>query len=48
MKRLAGMTLQRVLEGPEGLHKLLRALVDVCLAIEFAHGARRDPPRSQQ
>jgi eukaryotic-like serine/threonine-protein kinase len=37
MKRLTGVTLQRVLERPEGLQKLLRAFVDVCLAIEFAH-----------
>ena len=30
-----------------GCSALLRAFVDVCLAIEFAHVARRRPPRSQ-
>ena len=38
MKRLAGVTLYDVLkEGKATLQKLLRAFVDVCLAIEFAH-----------
>jgi serine/threonine-protein kinase len=35
MKRLAGTTLFQLLGGP--LRPLLRAFVDVCLAIEFAH-----------
>jgi len=38
MKRLAGVTLLDVLrEGKATPQKLLRAVVDVCLAIEFAH-----------
>jgi len=38
MKRLTGVTLQDVLaEGKLGDQKLLRAFVDVCLAIQFAH-----------
>ncbi|MBA3501630.1 MAG: serine/threonine protein kinase, partial [Deltaproteobacteria bacterium] len=38
MKRLAGVTLHTVLkEGKATPQKLLRAFVDVCLAIEFAH-----------
>ena len=38
MKRLAGITLYDVLkEGKATQQKLLRAFVDVCLAIEFAH-----------
>ncbi|HSK02516.1 MAG TPA: serine/threonine-protein kinase, partial [Kofleriaceae bacterium] len=41
MKRLAGRTLgQRMAEGEGGLapeRQLLRAFVDVCLAVEFAH-----------
>jgi serine/threonine-protein kinase len=38
MKRLAGVTLYEVLkEGKATPQKLLRAFVDVCLAIEFAH-----------
>src|SRR5262249_42189777 len=35
MKRLAGVTLEELRGGP--LQRLLRAFVDVCLAIEFAH-----------
>jgi serine/threonine-protein kinase len=35
MKRLAGVTLEALRGGP--LQRLLRAFVDVCLAIEFAH-----------
>jgi serine/threonine-protein kinase len=35
MKRLAGVTLQRLLGGSR--QRLLRAFADVCLAIEFAH-----------
>jgi len=35
MKRLAGVTLHELLGGP--LQRLLRALAEVCLAIEFAH-----------
>ena len=35
MKRLAGRTLQELLGEP--LQRLLRAFVEVCLAIEFAH-----------
>ncbi len=38
MKRLAGITLAEVMTRPgRDLRVLLRALVDVCLAIEFAH-----------
>ena len=38
MKRLAGVTLHEVLkEGKATPQKLLRAFVDVCLAVEFAH-----------
>ncbi|CAN5208141.1 hypothetical protein BH11MYX1_BH11MYX1_32840 [soil metagenome] len=36
MKRLAGRTLHEVL-GEASQQKLLRAFVDVCLAVEFAH-----------
>jgi eukaryotic-like serine/threonine-protein kinase len=35
MKRLAGLTLEELRGAP--LQRLLRAFVDVCLAIEFAH-----------
>ncbi|HET7500012.1 MAG TPA: serine/threonine-protein kinase [Kofleriaceae bacterium] len=35
MKRLAGVTLHELLGGP--MQRLLRAFVEVCLAIEFAH-----------
>jgi eukaryotic-like serine/threonine-protein kinase len=35
MKRLVGVTLYELLGGP--LQRLLRAFVEVCLAIEFAH-----------
>jgi serine/threonine-protein kinase len=35
MKRLAGVTLEQLRGAP--LQRLLRAFVDVCLAIEFAH-----------
>jgi serine/threonine-protein kinase len=38
MKRLSGVTLQALLEGGEApAQKLLRAFVDVCHAIDFAH-----------
>jgi serine/threonine-protein kinase len=38
MKQLAGTTLQtRLADGRTARHQLLRAFVDVCLAIEFAH-----------
>jgi len=41
MKRLTGTTLQHILEAGEASHhtrrSLLRAFVDVCLAVEFAH-----------
>jgi serine/threonine protein kinase len=41
MKRLTGTTLQHILETGEASHhtrrSLLRAFVDVCLAVEFAH-----------
>ncbi|MBA2540439.1 MAG: serine/threonine protein kinase, partial [Deltaproteobacteria bacterium] len=39
MKRLAGVTLTDVMQKPDGrdVRVQLRALVDVCLAIEFAH-----------
>ena len=38
MKRLAGVTLQHKLRDPEAsLQELLRAFIDVCFAIEFAH-----------
>ncbi|MEZ4400263.1 MAG: protein kinase [Kofleriaceae bacterium] len=38
MKRLAGVTLERVLaDGQLELRALLRAFIDVCQAIEFAH-----------
>jgi len=38
MKRLAGTTLEQVLAaGTTSTNELLRALVDVCLAIDFAH-----------
>jgi len=38
MKRLAGTTLADVLvRGTRGTNELLRAFVDVCLAIDFAH-----------
>ena len=38
MKRLAGVTLAERLEDPKAPQKaLLRAFVEVCLAIDFAH-----------
>jgi len=38
MKRLAGTTLEDVLaRGAQGTNELVRAFVDVCLAIDFAH-----------
>jgi eukaryotic-like serine/threonine-protein kinase len=38
MKRLAGTTLEKVLAtGTTGTNELLRAFVDVCLALDFAH-----------
>ncbi|HEY5938859.1 MAG TPA: serine/threonine-protein kinase, partial [Kofleriaceae bacterium] len=41
MKRLTGTTLQHILEQGEASHhtrrSLLRAFIDVCLAVEFAH-----------
>jgi len=38
MKRLAGTTLEKVLEsGTTGTNELLRAFVDVCLALDFTH-----------
>jgi hypothetical protein len=37
MKRLSGTTLAEVLAKGESLQRMLRAFVDVCLAIEFAH-----------
>ncbi len=37
MKRLAGVTLSRLLADGGALPRLLRAFVDVCLAIELAH-----------
>ncbi len=40
MKRLAGTTLHELLTRGETLQRLLRGLVDVCLAIEFAHSRR--------
>ena len=47
MKRVSGKTLaQRMTEGVT-LQALLRALVDVCLAIDLAHARARDPSRSQ-
>ena len=51
MKRLTGTTLadviatQRQAKWPR--RTLLARFVDVCLAVEFAHAARRDPSRSQ-
>ncbi len=37
MKRCAGVTLARLIASGGSLHRLLRAFVDVCLAVEFAH-----------
>jgi serine/threonine-protein kinase len=37
MKRCAGKTLARMIADGEPFHRLLRAFVDVCLAIDFAH-----------
>jgi len=38
MKRLAGVTLQAKMRDPDAtLQELLRAFIDVCFAIEFAH-----------
>jgi serine/threonine-protein kinase len=40
MKKLAGTTLARILSKPEPVHskqRLLRAFVEICLAVEFAH-----------
>jgi serine/threonine-protein kinase len=37
MKRCAGITLQRLIADGGAFHRLLRAFVDVCLAIDFAH-----------
>jgi serine/threonine-protein kinase len=37
MKRLTGVTLDRLIAEGAPLHKLLRAFVDVCLAIDLAH-----------
>jgi hypothetical protein len=41
MKRLTGKTLQEVLrDGDARLQRLLRAFIDVCLAIEYAHARK--------
>jgi hypothetical protein len=40
MKRLAGVTLAKRLEQPSALQPLLRAFVDVCLAVQYAHERR--------
>ena len=37
MKRLTGNTLREVLRGDAPQQRLLRAFVDVCLAVEYAH-----------
>jgi len=37
MKRVTGVTLDRLIADGAPLHKLLRAFVDVCLAVELAH-----------
>jgi serine/threonine-protein kinase len=37
MKRCAGKTLARMIADGDSFHRLLRAFVDVCLAIDFAH-----------
>jgi hypothetical protein len=37
MKRLDGMTLADLLHTPPALHELLRTLIDVCRAVQFAH-----------
>ncbi len=37
MKKVSGQTLASMLEKPAPLQRLLRAFVDVCQAIEFAH-----------
>ena len=37
MKKVAGTTLAKLLSGDAARPRLLRALVEVCLAIEFAH-----------
>src|SRR5512140_2263793 len=44
MKKLAGTTLAVIVHGPDreqfGRQRLLRAFVEVCLAVEFAHVLR--------
>ncbi len=40
MKRLAGVTLAKRLEQPGALQPLLRAFVEVCLAVRYAHERR--------
>jgi serine/threonine-protein kinase len=40
MKRLAGVTLAKRLEQAGALQPLLRAFVDVCLAVQYAHERR--------
>jgi eukaryotic-like serine/threonine-protein kinase len=37
MKRVTGVTLDRLIADGAPLHKMLRALVDVCLAVDLAH-----------
>ena len=40
MKKLTGTTLAKILEAPSArfpLQRVLRAFIDVCLAVEFAH-----------
>jgi serine/threonine-protein kinase len=37
MRRLSGTTLAALLESPSARPRLLRAFVDVCLALDFAH-----------
>ena len=37
MKRCSGITLARLLSDGGSFHRMLRAFVDVCLAIDFAH-----------